>query len=111
MLNSKQRSLVSPTARDERSENPDLSNRHQRRVSVSAFRRGAGKYLDTALVPAGTRLDGHAVLADALLYWEAQRQAHSRQCIACMTEFDADGAAVGAFLFATAPTMPGSASI
>jgi hypothetical protein len=88
-----------------------MSNRHERRASVAAFRRNVGRYLDTALVPAGTNLDGYPVLRDALVYWEAQRQVHSRQCIACMTEFDADGSTVGAFLFATAPSMPGSASI
>jgi hypothetical protein len=88
-----------------------MSNRHERRASVSAFRRHVGRYLDTALLPAGTNLDGHPVLASAVVYWEQQRQAHTRQCIACMEPFDADGSTVGAFLFATVPTMPGSASI
>jgi|SoiMethySBSTD1v2_1073268.scaffolds.fasta_scaffold474059_2 hypothetical protein len=88
-----------------------MSNRHERRANVAEFRRRVGNYLDTTLVPAGTRLDDHPVFASALVYWESQRQAHSRQCIACMEEFDPDGETVGAFLFATAPSMPGSASV
>ena len=85
--------------------------RLERRAAVRDFRRkAAGLPLTTYLVRAGTPLR-HAMLEDALTFWQVNRAARKPCCIACRTLF-ADAAALpGAYLFATTPSQPGVASV
>ncbi len=84
-------------------------NRHERRSDIACFRREASSLL-TYLVPADAPLDGHPLLWRAASYWRAGIRQRRSFCPACKANY-ADGAEPGAFLFATPPSAPTSASV
>ena len=89
-----------------------MSNRHQRRSSVARFRREAsGMPLTTYLVEAGVNLDRHATLRDAITFWENNRARRRPMCLGCKVRFGDDATEPAAYLFATSPSQPGTASV
>lgn len=87
------------------------SNRHRRRADLRSFKREAHKaHLVTYLTAADQPLDGHPLLSQALSFWRGNIQQRRPFCPACRAKF-ADDAHPGAFLFATIPVAPTSASV
>ena len=86
-------------------------NRHQRRSDLRCFKREAHRaHLVTHLIAADAPLDGHPLLSHALSYWRSNIQQRRPFCPACKASF-ADDTHPGAFLFATIPVAPTSASV
>jgi hypothetical protein len=89
-----------------------MSNRHQRRANVADFKRAVHRrHLVTHLVDAAEPLDGHAVLKDALSFWQKNRVKRRPCCIGCRADLSDPDVEAGAYLFATSPGSPGVASV
>jgi hypothetical protein len=88
-----------------------MSNRAQRRSSIRVFRKRAGTFLQTTLVPSDAPLDHRPVLVDAVRFWQANRSARRPSCIGCKAKFADASTEPAAFLFVTSPGTPGAASV
>lgn len=86
-------------------------SRHERRSAIAEFRRSA-TYLETFLLPPDTNLHDHAVLRDAVLFWQSNRTVRKPMCIGgCKARFVDASTEPAAYLFATSPGTPGAASV
>ena len=84
-------------------------NRAQRRSEVARFRRTSGGELLSYLFDANTPLDdGH--LRAAVQFWQSHRAARRAVCIGCKCSLASQDAEIGAYLLATSPGSPGTAS-
>jgi hypothetical protein len=90
-----------------------MSNRQQRRASLSEFKREMGHELITHLIDAREPLDAHPLLSRAATHWRDGIQSRKPVCCACKVGFADGSARAGAFLFAQplsgAPTASVSA--
>jgi hypothetical protein len=71
--------------------------RHERRASVTEFKRAAaGGYLDAHMLPADAPIS-NPLLQRAVEYWRGNIQQRRPVCISCKARF-ADGAQAGSYL-------------
>jgi hypothetical protein len=90
-----------------------VSNRHQRRSDLRAFKRKAHReHLVTYLVAADddVSLDHHPLLSCAVSFWRGNVEQRRPHCPACKANF-ADGAEVAMFLLSTPAVAASSASV
>jgi hypothetical protein len=89
-----------------------MGNRATRRSEVARFKREvAHGDLLSYLIDASEPLDHAPLLKAAARYWFDGIMSRKPYCIACKSADFADGAEVGAFLFATPTVRPSSASV
>ena len=91
----------------------DMSNRQQRRASLTAFRReAAGGYLDVCLTPADD-VSLTPLLRNAVQFWLANVAVRKPTCISCKRKFSTD-LRPGAFVLTVperAPTSCGTSAL
>jgi len=91
-----------------------MSNRHQRRANIAAFRRDASHGLTTYLIgdDEDAMLDRAPLLLEAIAFWRANAATRKPICIGCKGQFTGEARVeVAAFLLATSPASSGSASV